>query len=45
MMTPPQSRLGINLLHNVLKISSKPSIRSLAVKLFASEPDGPDLSL
>jgi 2-polyprenyl-6-methoxyphenol hydroxylase-like FAD-dependent oxidoreductase len=40
----PHTRLGINLLHNVLDIASKPAIRSLATKLFASEPDGPDLS-
>ncbi len=43
-MMNPHSRLGINLLHNVLNIASKPAIRSLAVKLFASEPAGPDLS-
>lgn len=40
----PHTRLGINLLHNVLDIASKPAIRGLATKLFASEPDGPDLS-
>jgi len=40
----PHTRLGIKLLHNVLNIASRPAIRSLAVKLFASEPVGPDLS-
>ncbi|MCD7109421.1 FAD-dependent monooxygenase [Rhizobium sp. DKSPLA3] len=43
-MMNPHSRLGINLLHNALNIASKPIIRGLATKLFASEPDGPDLS-
>lgn len=43
-MMNPHSRLGINLLHNVLNIVSQPMIRGLAAKLFASEPDGPDLS-
>jgi 2-polyprenyl-6-methoxyphenol hydroxylase-like FAD-dependent oxidoreductase len=40
----PHTRLGINLLHNVLDIASKPAIRGLATKLFASEPEAPDLS-
>jgi 2-polyprenyl-6-methoxyphenol hydroxylase-like FAD-dependent oxidoreductase len=40
----PRSRLGINLLHNVLNVASKPAIRGIAAKLFASEPEGPDLS-
>lgn len=39
----PHSRLGINLLHGVLNIASKPAIRGLAAKLLASEPDGPNL--
>lgn len=43
-MMNPHSRLGINLLHTVLNIASKPVIRGVANKLFASEPDGPDLS-
>ncbi|NSY20025.1 FAD-dependent monooxygenase [Neorhizobium sp. AL 9.2.2] len=43
-MMNPHSRLGINLLHHALRIASKPAIRGLATKLFASEPDGPDLS-
>ena len=43
-MMNPHSRLGINLLHSVLNIASKPAIRGLAAKLFVSEPDGPDLS-
>lgn len=40
----PHSRLGINLLHGALSLASKPAIRGIAAKLFASEPEGPDLS-
>lgn len=40
----PHSRLGISLLHGVLNIASKPAIRDIAVRMFASEPDAPDLS-
>ncbi|MCM2435575.1 FAD-dependent monooxygenase [Agrobacterium rosae] len=43
-MMNPHSQLGISVLHKVLNIASKPAIRSLAAKIFASEPDGPDLS-
>ncbi|KQS71459.1 FAD-binding monooxygenase [Rhizobium sp. Leaf371] len=40
----PHSKLGINLLHGILNVASKPAIRNLTAKLFASEPKGPDLS-
>jgi 2-polyprenyl-6-methoxyphenol hydroxylase-like FAD-dependent oxidoreductase len=43
-MMNPHSRLGISLLHGVLNIASKPGIRGIANKFFASEPDAPDLS-
>lgn len=43
-MMNPQSRLGIYLLHGALNIASKPGIRDLAAKFFASEPDAPDLA-
>ena len=40
----PHSRLGIRLLHGALGLASKPAVRGLATKLFAGEPEGPDLS-
>ncbi len=40
----PHSRLGISLLHGVLNIASKPAIRDIAARMFASQPDAPDLS-
>ncbi|NTE89464.1 FAD-dependent monooxygenase [Agrobacterium rubi] len=40
----PKTRLGINLLHGVLNVASKPGIRDVAAKLFASEPEGPAFS-
>lgn len=43
-MMNPHSRLGINLLHAALSVASKPTIRELAVKVFAREPKSPDLS-
>jgi len=43
-MMNPQSRLGIYLLHGALNIASKPGIRDLAARFFASEPDAPDLA-
>ncbi len=43
-MLNPQSRLGIYLLHGALSIASKPGIRDLAAKFFASEPKAPDLA-
>lgn len=38
------TRHGINLLRNILDVASKTAIGGLATKLFASEPNGPDLS-
>lgn len=43
-MMNPQSRLGIYLLHGALNIASKPGIRDLAAKFFATEPNAPDLA-
>jgi len=43
-MMNPHSRLGIHLLHRALNVASKPAIRDLATKLFAREPESPDLS-
>jgi 2-polyprenyl-6-methoxyphenol hydroxylase-like FAD-dependent oxidoreductase len=43
-MMNPHSQLGISVLHKVLNLASKPTIRNLAAKLFASEPKGPNLS-
>lgn len=43
-MMNPQSRLGIHLLHGVLNIATKPTIRGIASKLFAREPKAPNLS-
>ncbi len=40
----PHSKLGIHLLHGVLSVASRPALRNIAAKLFASEPDAPDLS-
>ncbi|NTF16433.1 FAD-dependent monooxygenase [Agrobacterium tumefaciens] len=40
----PHSRLGIYLLHGVLSVASRPALRDIAARLFASEPDAPDLS-
>lgn len=43
-MMNPHSRLGIHLLHGALSIASRPAIRDMAAKLFAREPESPDLS-
>lgn len=43
-MMNPHSKLGIHLLHGVLNVASKPGLRNIAAKLFAGEPDAPDLS-
>lgn len=43
-MMNPRSRFGIQLLHGALGIASRPTIRNLAVKLFARESRTPDLS-
>lgn len=43
-MMNPHSKLGINLLHGVLNVASKPGLRNIAAKLSAGEPDAPDLS-
>jgi 2-polyprenyl-6-methoxyphenol hydroxylase-like FAD-dependent oxidoreductase len=40
----PDSRLGIRLLHGALRVASRPAVRGLATKLFAREPEGPDLA-
>jgi 2-polyprenyl-6-methoxyphenol hydroxylase-like FAD-dependent oxidoreductase len=40
----PHSRLGIRLLHAVLRAASHPGLRNLAVKAFARPPVEPDLS-
>ncbi|NTF10736.1 FAD-binding monooxygenase [Agrobacterium rubi] len=40
----PKTQLGINLLHGVLNVASKPGIRDVAAKLFASETEGPAFS-
>ena len=40
----PHSKLGIHLLHSVLSVASRPALRDIAAKLFASGPDAPDLS-
>ncbi|GJE18656.1 FAD-dependent monooxygenase [Methylobacterium marchantiae] len=40
----PRSRLGIHLLHGVLRIASRPGIRRLASKLFAGRSKEPDLT-
>lgn len=41
----PHSKLGIRLLHGVLRLASKPSVRGIASKLFAGRSKQPDLSL
>ncbi|WP_416357631.1 FAD-dependent monooxygenase [Aureimonas phyllosphaerae] len=43
-MMHPRSRLGIHLLHGALGLASRPTVRNLAAKVFASEPKAPDLS-
>lgn len=40
----PHSRLGIHLLHGVLKLANQPPLQGLVEKLFARKPDEPDLS-
>jgi len=40
----PQSRLGINILHGVINVASRPPLRNTFPKLFAREPKAPDLS-
>lgn len=40
----PHSRLGIHLLHGALDVASRPPLRDLFDKMFATPPKGPDLS-
>ncbi|WP_062118121.1 FAD-dependent monooxygenase [Aureimonas sp. AU40] len=40
----PRSRLGIHLLHRVLGVASRPTVRNLAAKLFSGQTMSPDLS-
>ncbi|ALN75164.1 FAD-dependent monooxygenase [Aureimonas sp. AU20] len=40
----PRSRLGIHLLHGVLGVASRPTVRNLAAKLFSGQTKSPDLS-
>lgn len=40
----PHSQLGIHLLHGALDLASRPPFRDMMTKLFATPPEGPDLS-
>jgi len=43
-MMNPHSRLGIRLLHGALRVAALPALRGVATRLFAREPEAPDLS-
>lgn len=40
----PHSRLGIALLHGVLSVAARPTLRDLAAKMFSRDSKAPDLS-
>ncbi|MCW1430267.1 FAD-dependent monooxygenase [Novosphingobium sp. JCM 18896] len=44
-MMNPHSKLGLHLLHGVLKLASQPALRDAATKIFARPPKEPDLSI